>query len=310
MRRLVVVVLAIACAAGCTDRGSGPVAAPAREPGDEIVVASFDFTESRVVSEIYIQALRAWGYPAGRGADGAPRELIEPALEQGVVDLVPEYAGTALQFLTGDPTLASADPVTTHRRLRSAFAERGVAVLEPAPAQSQNALAVLPETAAQRGLSTVSDLRPVASTMVLGGPPECPTRPLCMVGYADLYGLRFRRFVPLDVGGSLTLAALQTGEVDVAVLFTGDRTVIGPDVVFLTDDRGLQPAENLTPVLRQDVLEAFGPRLRRRLDGVTRQLTSADLARLVRAVDVERQEPAGVARRWLEQVGDVTGPTG
>ena len=116
-----------------------------------------------------------------------------------------------------------------------------IGVLEAAPGQNQNALAVLPETAVRRGLSPVSDLRPVASTMVLGGPPECPTRPLCMIGYADVYGLRFRRFVPLDVGGSLTLAALQTGEIDVAVLFTGDRTVIGPEVVFLTDDRGLQP---------------------------------------------------------------------
>ena len=120
-----------------------------------------------------------------------------------------------------------------------------------------------------------------------------------MIGYADVYGLRFRQFVPLDVGGSLTLAALQSGEIDVAVLFTGDRTVIGPDVVFLTDDRGLQPAENLTPVLRQDVLDEFGPDLRRRLDRLTRQLTTADLAGLVRAVDVHREDPADLARWWL-----------
>lgn len=130
---------------------------------------------SRIVGEIYAQALEEWGYPAERLPVGVPGELIEPALEQGLVDLVPEYAGTALQFLTGDPTLASADPVVTHRRLRAAFAERGVAVLATAPAQNQNALAVLPETAARHGLSTVSDLGPVASTMVLGGPPECPT---------------------------------------------------------------------------------------------------------------------------------------
>ncbi len=309
MRRLVIVVLAIACVAGCTDTGSRPVVTPSREPGGSIVVASFDFTESRLVSEIYAQALDAWGYPTERLPGGAPRELIEPALEQGLVDLVPEYAGTALQFLTGDPMLASADPAVTHRRLRAAFAERGVAVLAAAPAQNQNALAVLPETAARHRLSTVSDLRPVASTMVLGGPPECPTRPLCMVGYADVYGLRFRRFTPLDVGGPLTLAALESGEIDVAVLFTGDRSVIGPDVVFLADDRGLQPAENLTPVLRQDVLEAFGPQLRRRLDRLTRQLTTADLAGLVRAVDVHREDPADLARRWLAQAGLASTPS-
>jgi osmoprotectant transport system substrate-binding protein len=300
-RRWIASALAIVCMAACADTSPEPVVAPAREPGDEIIVASFDFTESRVASEIYAQALHAWGYPTGRVLDGAPRELIEPALEQGLVDLVPEYAGTALQFLTGDPTLATADPVVTHGRLRSAYAERGVAALAAAPAQNQNALAVLPETAARHGLSTVSDLGPVASTMALGGPPECPTRPLCLVGYAEVYGLRFRRFVPLDVGGPLTLAALQSGEIDVAVLFTGDRTVIGTEAVFLTDDRGLQPAENLTPVVRRDVLEAFGPQLGRRIDRVSERLTAADLAALVRAVDVERQDPADLARQWLAE---------
>jgi osmoprotectant transport system substrate-binding protein len=149
MRRLIGTVLAIVCAAGCTDTAPGPVVASGRAPGDEIVVASFDFTESRVVGEIYAQVLDGWGYPVERALDGAPRELVEPALEQGIVDLVPEYAGTALQFLTGDPTLMSADPAATHERLTAAFAQRGVAVLAAAPAQNQNALAVLPQTAAR-----------------------------------------------------------------------------------------------------------------------------------------------------------------
>lgn len=96
---------------------------------------------------------------------------------------------------------------------------------------------------------------------------------------------------------------------DVAVLVTGDRSVFGPDVVFLTDDRGLQPAENLTPVVRQDVLEAFGPGLRRRLDRVTGQLTTADLAGLVRAVDVHREDPARLARRWLRQAALSSAPS-
>lgn len=87
------------------------------------------------------------------------------------------------------------------------------------------------------------------------------------------------------------------------MLFTGDRPALGRDVVFLTDDRRLQPAENLTPVLRQDVLDAHGPALRRRLDRLTRRLSSADLARLVRAVEIDREEPAQAARRWLATEG-------
>jgi osmoprotectant transport system substrate-binding protein len=299
--RLVAVVLSFMCMAGCADDTADQVRAPLAGSDEVITVASFDFTESRIVSEVYAQALDAWGYPAETIRGGAPREVIEPALEQGLVDLVPEYAGTALLFLTGDPTLVSADPVATHGHLTDAFASRDIAVLAAAPAQNQNALAVRRSTAVRHRLSTVSDLRTVASSMVLGGPPECPARPLCLIGFQDVYGLRFARFTPLDAGGPLTLAALQSGTIDVAVLFTGDRPVLGRDVVFLTDDRGLQPAENLTPVVRRVVLDAFGPELRRRLDRVTGLLTATVVARLVRAVDVERQDPAVVARRWLAE---------
>jgi osmoprotectant transport system substrate-binding protein len=157
------------------------------------------------------------------------------------------------------------------------------------------------ETADKFQLTAVSDLRALASRLVLGGPPECPSRPLCLLGFRDVYGLRFQRFIPLDVGGPLTLAALEGGEIDVAVLFTGDRPVTGRQLVFLTDDLALQPAENITPVVRQDVINAHGPELRRRLDHVTRRLTTADLARLVRRVDVDREDPAALAAAWLRR---------
>lgn len=186
--RIAAVVLSLLCVAGCTDDTADQARTDLGGSEEAITVGSFDFTESRIVSEVYAQALDAWGYPAQTTGGGAPRELIEPALEEGVVDIVPEYAGAALLFLTGDPTLVSADPVATHGHLREAFASRGVAVLAAAPAQNQNALVVRRATATRHGLSKVSDLRTLAPGMVLGGPPECPTRPLCMVGYRDVYG--------------------------------------------------------------------------------------------------------------------------
>ncbi|HSK95398.1 MAG TPA: ABC transporter substrate-binding protein, partial [Euzebyales bacterium] len=262
------IALVVVCLTGCgasdvdvAQAMQVPPPSVAVDPAGPITVASFDFTESRIVAEIYAQALEAAGYPVERSPGVAAREVLEPALEQGLVDLIPEYAGTALAFLTDDPLAASADPAVTHARLVEAYAHRGVAVLDAAEAQNQNALAVRRETADRRRLSSVSDLRPIAPDLVLGGPPECPTRPLCLLGFERVYELRFERFVPLDVGGPLTVAALDSGEVDVAVLFTSDRARSGDDVVYLTDDRGLQPAEHITPVIRRDVNAAHGPGL-------------------------------------------------
>lgn len=306
-----IVVSLIGCGTRDTDVAQimhAPPPPAAVEPAGPITVASFDFTESRIVAEIYAQALEASGYPVERAPGVAAREVLEPALEQGLVDLIPEYAGTALNLLTDDPLAASADPAVTHKRLVDAYADRKIAVLEAADVQSQNALAVRRDTADRLDLSTVSDLRPIASGLVLGGPPECPSRPLCLVGFERVYGLRFERFIPLDVGGPLTIAALQGGEVDVAVLFTSDSARSGEDVVFLTDDRGLQPAENITPVLRQDVSAAHGPGLARRIDQVTRRLNGDDLSRLVHRADVDREAVTSLARAWLRQVDLVPAP--
>lgn len=308
MRRQVVVALlvAVCLAGGCGasvrvgSSGRADVATRATpDPAGPITVASFDFTESRIVAEIYAQALESDGHEVERVLGVASRELVEPALEQGLVDLVPEYAGTALQFLTQDPRAPSADPTTTHERLRAAFDARGIVVLDAAPAQSQNALVVRRELAAANGLRTVSDLRPLASRLVLGGPPECPDRPLCLIGFRQVYGLRFGDFVPLDVGGPLTLAALEGGEIDVAVLFTGDASATRRDLTFLADDRGLQPAENITPVVRRDVLRAYGSALTARINAVSRRLTTSALSQLTRQADVDDTGPARLAAQWL-----------
>lgn len=311
-RRLVVLVLVVVtmtggCGARAVDVSDAMRAAPARsvavEPAGPITVASFDFTESRVVGEIYAQVLEAAGHPVERALDGAPREVLQPALEQGLVDLIPEYAGTALHFVTKDASAASPDLAITHARLVDAYETRNIAVLEPAEAQNQNALVVRRETADRRDFVDISDLSPVAGELVIGGPPECPDRPLCLAGLRDVYGLQFARFVPLDVGGPLTLAALDGGEIDVAVLFTADRPHISDQMTFLVDDKGLQPAENITPVVRQDVLEAHGEDVEHRINEVTRRLTTPDLADLVRRVDVDGVDPAQLAGEWLRQAG-------
>ena len=302
---LVAAVLAAACAG---DDAEEQVVAGRDD--DVITVAPFSFTESLVLTEIYAQAMEDAGYPVERAPDLGAREVIEPALEQGVVDFVVEYTGAGLEFLVMGEGVATADPAVNARALRAEFAHRGVTVLHRAAAENNNALVVRAETAEELGLETVSDLVPMADELTLGGPPECPDRPLCIPGYQRVYGLEFASFVPLDAGGPRTLAGLQSGEVDVAVLFTTNGELGSGDYVVLEDDLGLQPADAVVPVVRDDMLERHGAELRDLIDSVTREVHTADLIQLNRRVDVDGEQPALVAAGFLRQNGLVPDRTG
>ncbi len=140
-----------------------------------------------------------------------------------------------------------------------------------------NAFVVTKETAQRYALHDVSDLGTVAPRLILGGPPECPTRPFCLMGLEQTYGLAFDEFVPLDAGGPLTHAALDKGVIDVAVLFSTDPAI--DDLVELADDRGLQPAENVTPLVRRSVVARWGAPLVEVVDSVSRRLTTELAAR-------------------------------
>lgn len=274
--------------------GPSPVAGP-----DQVTVAAFGFSESRILVELYAQVMEAGGLPVRRALDLASREVVEPALEQGAVDFVPEYSGTALEFLNRAAGQATADAGTTYELLRAAFSARGVTALERAPAQNQNALAVTRATADRLRLRQVSDLGVAAPTLVFGGPPECPERRFCLPGLVARYGLTFKEFVPLDAAGPLTIGALEGDEVDVALLFTTSSAVEAAGLVLLVDDRELQPAENVVPVVRTSVLDRHGDALRDPVDAVSRLLTTSELVGLNRRVDVEGVTPQDAARDWL-----------
>jgi osmoprotectant transport system substrate-binding protein len=287
-------VLVGALVAGCSREPAPPPQDPRRPT---IVVASFDFPESEILAELYGQALRGRGYPVELVARLGTREVVEPALEQGKVDLVPEYLGTALTFVAGDRA-ATADPETSHDRLRQAFAARGVSVLAAAPAEDRNGFVVTGDLARRRGLKRISDLAPLAGRLTFGGPPECRDRPLCLKGLEDRYGLRFARFEAMP-SRRVTAAELATGEIDVGMIETTDASLSGRDLVQLEDDRRLQPAENVVPVVRRQVVDAYGPALVRLLDAVSAQLTTDELTGLNRQVAEDDQPPSRVAAGWL-----------
>lgn len=284
--------------AGCGDEDGDRTA-----QADAVKVGSFDFTESRVLGELYAQAIEAKGVPVERAFGLGSREVVVPAFEQGLVDVVPEYTGTALEFVNQSAGEASADGVATLARLRERIASRGAIALEPARAQNQNAVVVTRTTSERRQLRKVSDLAPISGGLVLGGPPECPTRPLCQAGLQRVYALTFKSFTALDAGGPYTIGALRDGTIDVGILFTTTAALADGDLVLLEDDKGLQPAEHVVPIVRQTSLRRHGDRLKTALDGVSAQLTTADLAALNERVDVRGVEVPTAARRWLREHG-------
>jgi osmoprotectant transport system substrate-binding protein len=278
----------------------GGADAPTTAIGDDaITIGSFDFPESEMIAEIYAGALEAEGFQVRREPAIGTRELVLPALQRGLIEVVPEYAGSALTFLGGT---ASADPAVTNALLASTMADRGLTALEPSPAENRNGIVVTSDTADRLQLRRISDLVPSAASMVFGGPPECPERDLCLPGLETIYGLRFESFVPLDTGGPLSADAIARGTVDVGMLFTTDGALAGGDLVLLRDDRHLQPAESVTPIVRADTLERFGDGVRSALDAVSKELTTDDLREMNASV-AAGAEPGVVASVWLDDHG-------
>jgi osmoprotectant transport system substrate-binding protein len=269
---------------------------------EAVVVASFNFPESRLLAEIYAIALEQHGLEVVRELDLGPRELVNPALRQGLVDIVPEYVGTALEYVDSDAVLAASDTTAAHDVLFRELGRFGLSVLEPSPAQDQNAVAVTRGTAERLGLRTVSDLARLGGAFALTGPPECVHRRYCLPGLAEVYGIHPDRFVPYATVAQ-RVSALDQGIAEVAVVFTTDgHTAIG-DYVVLEDDRGLQPAENIVPVLSARADARWGTIIRPTLDGVSAKLTSPALTFLNWRIVVAGRDPATEARAWLVRQG-------
>jgi len=303
--RVACLALAVACAA-CTTAGNGARRAAADGPYGghaAITVGSFDFPESVLLAYLYADLLAGKGYPVRVLPGLGTRELVEPALMAGLVQLVPEYTGSALEFASLGRVHATADAAATATALARSMAGRGLVTGRPAAAQDGNAIVVTAATAARYHLRTISDLAKVARRLVFGGPPECPERLYCLLGLRRTYGLRFREFVPLDAGGPLTRQALTAGDIGVALLFTTDPAIRARHLVVLADNRGLQPAENIVPVLRRATVRQFGPGLLAALNALSARLSAAALVELDAQVGRDGRAPRVVAERWVQAQG-------
>jgi osmoprotectant transport system substrate-binding protein len=290
-----VLAMVVLVAGGCTPAAERPPLEDPRRP--VITVTSFDFPESETLAELYGQALRQQGYPVEVVARLGPREIVQPALEQGRVDLVLGYLGSTLNFLY-EKRVATADPRATHARLTQALTSRGISVLAFAEAEDRNGFVVAGDLARQRQLERISDLAPIAHQLTFGGPPECPDRPLCLKGLQDVYGLQFARFEAMP-SRTTTADALETGEIDLGMLETTNGNLADRDLVQLSDDRRLQPAENIAPMMRTETAGAYGPTLVRLINNLTAQLHTRDLIQMNQQVELEGAKPAAAATDWL-----------
>jgi len=262
-------------------------------------VGSFDFPESVLLAHIYAGALAAKGFPVRVMPDLGTRELVDPALMNGLIQIVPEYTGSALNFLSLGQLAATSNVAATYRSLTRSAERRGLVAAQPAPAQDANAIVVTAATAARWHLRSIADLRKVAPPLVFGGPPECRERADCYLGLKRVYGLRFKTFVATDTGGPLTLQALAAGQIGAALLFTTDPGITPRHLVILADSRALQPAENIAPLVRRSTVERYGPRLLATLNAVSARLTTTTLRRLNGQVQRPGMYPRTVARGWL-----------
>jgi len=259
------------------------------------------FTENQIVAEMYAQVLEHAGYSVERQLDLRSREVSQYALESGQIDVKPEYLSSLLLFV--DPNAeASNDPDDVALKGREVLEPRGIELLAPSPAQDTNQFVANAETAQRFGLTTMTSLAAVANQLTLGAPPECPQRPFCLTGLRDTYGIVFNDFEPLDVGRPQTVAALKSNEVQIGLLFSTDPSIGANGFVPLIDDRHLQNAENLTPAIRSDKLNA---EVRHALDAVSARLSTARVTALVGNVVMGGDDIASVARQFLTANGMV-----
>ncbi|MDP9209384.1 MAG: ABC transporter substrate-binding protein [Actinomycetota bacterium] len=264
-----------------------------------VTVGSTNFSEQLILAQMYAAVLEKAGVEVEVRPNLGAREVVFPALEKGEIDLLPEYNGSVLSFLKTDATETTADEVNT--ALTPLLDGKSLVALEQSPAEDKDGLAVTKETADQYGLAKVSDLKGKAGQLVIGGPPELETRPAGIPGLKKVYGIEdFKEFKALDAGGPLTVSALKKGDIDVGRVFTTQGVIAQEGWVLLEEDKPLQPAQNIVPIGRKD---AMTEQVTSTLNALSAKITTEELTKLNKLVDVDKQDPEKVASDWLTQQG-------
>lgn len=260
-----------------------------------VVVGSADFSESILLAEIYAGALKAKGVDASTKTGIGAREVYLKALEEGSVQVVPEYTGALALYY--DKDFAETDPEKTYEALEAALPDT-LAVLDKSAAEDNDSIVVTKETADSKSLTKVSDLQPIAGDLTLAAPPEFKSRAQGIPGLKKTYDITFGSFRPLKPGQA-TVQALKNGQVDAANIFSTDPSIAENDFVVLEDDKKLYGSQNIVPLVRKDQEEAVAETL----NAVSEKLTTEVVADLLKRTDIDKEDPKDVAQAFLEEQG-------
>jgi osmoprotectant transport system substrate-binding protein len=293
---------------GGSDTGAGAAAIrPNPDNADTTIrVGSKNFTEQKVLGEIYAQGLEAAGFKVTRKLSLGNEHAAQDALERGEVDGYPEYTGTALLSLCGvDSADVPKDPDEAYEQARKCFVEKQMTAYPPTPFTSSNEVAVTEEVAEANDLQQISDLARVDQEFTLFGSPECEGRSDCLKGLQEVYGLTFKRFSPVSVDERHSV--LDRGDKIASIVFTTDPQNRRSGIVLLEDDRGMYPPNNSTFVVRDEVASRAGGDLERVIRLLQDGLTDEVMQELNARVDIDQESPGAVARAYLQQARLIPG---
>jgi|SRR5690349_5192133 len=265
-----------------------------------VTVGSANFAESELLAEIYAQALEAKKVQVKRSFNIGARELYLKALQDGSIDLLPEYNGALLSALSkGGAPEGVSSPTDVYAALQKVL-PAGTLVLEQAQAEDKDTLSVTQATATKHKLASIEDLKAVAGQLTVGAGPEWAERYQGLKGLKEVYGVQFKQFKPLDAGGPLTLNALVDGDIDVGNIFSTDSGIATNKLVVLKDPKNLYLAENIVPLIRA---EANNATVSGALNAVSAKLTTENLTQYLARVQVDKKDTATVAKAFLTDVG-------
>jgi osmoprotectant transport system substrate-binding protein len=267
---------------------------------DTITIGSAAFPENEIIAEIYAQALEAKDITVEKKLNIGAREAYIPALENGEIDLIPEYTGNLLLYIPGDKDSTVTTPDDVHQALGEALPPK-LEVLEAAPAENKDSLNVTPEFSDQEGVNSIADLKKIDG-LKLGANPEFRERPYGIPGLEKVYGITGIEFTAIsDSGGPATLKALLDGKVDVANIYSTTPSIVENDLVTLEDPENLIIAQNVVPLLNT---EGATDEMREVLNGISAELTTEDLLDLnSKNQGEDKTAPAELAKQWLTDKG-------
>lgn len=306
--KLTKVVLALAATAAlmttaaCGSGGDNPLSTGSSSSNgsggaSSITVGSADFPESQLLAEIYAGALQAKGVTVNKKLNIGAREAYIPALQDGSIDLIPEYTGVLTQYFNKDAKATDSDGV--YAELKAALPDK-LEVLDKSAAEDKDAVVMTKKKADELGVKSIADLQGKAKDLVLGGPPEWKTRPTGVPGLKKVYGLEFKSFRALDAGGPLTVAALKNGQIQAGNLFTTDPNIAKNDFVVLDDPKHLFAAQNVVPLITKSKDDDT---IRNALNAVSAKLDTETLAALLTEVVVDKKDASAVAKEFLTKNG-------